>query len=198
MGLFYPKRGAIPDLLRYWAKHSSLDSFHEALLHRHAEVLQVKQGHRLQEEGIVQRNIYFVCKGLIARQIVHDDGRRSLLTIATPHMALFTTVHPYTSRASLGEIVSILPSLVLRIPYNIVLPYRYKDPAIERLIDIFINKKKAQTDQLRLLSTLQQPTQRYIAFAKRLPDLNRLLTEQEIADLLQISRSTVQRAQRLI
>lgn len=110
-------------------------------------------------------------------------------------MALMTTKHLYSSTPSQGDIIVLQPnSIILAIPYRAIKEFREQEPCLNTLINIIANKKKEQFAKMRLIPYTHGMFETYRYFADHLPELHRILTHQEVADLLGISLSTVERS----
>lgn len=168
---------------------------------QHVEVLsQVKKDTALYLAGERQKNVYLVAKGMLGRiEISPDTGKRKILSVALPGMAMLTTPHLYSNTPSKGDITALRSgSTILRIPYAAIRDFKEKDPRIDTLIDVLVSKKIKQLSDLRIVTLSDTSFSRYEAFAKQMPYLKTKLTQQEQADLLGISRYTVQEVQHFL
>jgi CRP-like cAMP-binding protein len=190
---------AVEQLLTYWSKYAKIKRSHFNWLLDHSTYHQVSTRGVLYQEGSREKNVYIVCGGLIAR-IYEDDASETdkIFSVALPGMALTTTEHLYSDRPSQGHIVGIRPSHILALPYETVHKYKKKDAKVAVLVDVLHSKKKKQLVQLRRLSLIQNPSERYLRFYRDMPMLRAILSQREMAMLLSISRSTIQRANRRI
>lgn len=180
-------------LLSYWAKFYPIDASHAQWLRLHAVAQLHPRGDILCSQTHQLLNVYFVSGGMLGRQVHNPEtGKRQLLAVALPNRALFTTSHVFSATPTTGEIVTLRPSMVVRIPYK-YLKQAENDLAIKTLTNALVSKKKSIADKLRLLFFVDQPIERYAAFCEKLPELKRVLSQEEQADLLNIGRRTVQR-----
>lgn len=185
-------------LIQYWQRYCTLDDWHVEWTRNNILVRnKLRKGDPLYLEGEKQRNVYLVARGLLAR-VMYDEERenRKILSIATPGMALMTTSHLFSRTPSKGDIVVLRSgTLVIEVPYNHILQFKEQEPHLNTLISVLNYKKKKQISSLLDVMREQDPFARYLLFASHLPDLAIILTQIEQAQLLNISRKTVQRAQ---
>lgn len=199
MGNYFSKHKAYSLLKLYWAKLHEIQPEHWDWLTQNGIAYTLRKDQILYHEGDKQKNIYFVSMGLLGRQTLDEKKKkRQLLSIATPNRALFTTSHMYSNTPTKGDIITLRPSMIIEIPYQRLQEARKQDMAMEVLADTLLNKKKAMLDQLRLLSFIDEPINRYLAFTQYLPELLPILTQAEQADLLHISTRTIQRGIKML
>lgn len=190
---------AVELLLTYWSKYAKIKRSHFNWLLDHSIYHQVSARGVLYEEGSREKNVYIVCAGLVARIYEDDESKKDkIFSVALPGMALTTTEHLYSDRHSQGHIVGIRPSHILALPYETIHKHKKKDAKVAVLVEVLHSKKKKQLIQLRRLSLIQNPSERYLRFYRDMPMLRAILSQREIAMLLSISRSTIQRANRRI
>lgn len=183
-------------LLQFWQKHCRLEKGHVDWAKQHIYILdKVRKEETLYLDGDKQKNVYFVARGLLAR--VHDDtetGKRQLWSIALPGMALMTTKHLYSHTPSSGDIIVLRPgTLVIQIPYWAILEFKEQEPQLNTLIGILTNKKYKQMTALSIILRETDLYTRYVAFADDMPELHRVLTHGETAEITGISLSSAQR-----
>lgn len=187
-------------LLALWSKHVPLTAWHEAWASAN---VRIRRGFRRQdvlyEEGQRQKNIYLAIEGLLARvSFDPSNGRRQILSVALPGMALMTTDHLYSSTPSKSDICILRSNtIVVQIPYAAIKNFYEQEPNLSTLINVIGNKKKKQLAALRRISLDPHPVSACTQFLRDMPELHQVLTQQEIADLLGISRSSVQEAEYL-
>ena len=184
-------------LLQYWQRHCTLEPWHTDWARMHIRVPDsLRKGQTLYTHGEKQKNVYLVARGLLARVRYDDRGRRQILSVALPGMALMTTDHLYSRTPSKGDIVVLRSnSTIIEIPYRAVLEFKEHEPQLNTLMDILTNKKKKQMTAVSRIMHEADPFTRYQLFAHDMPDLQSTLTQIEQADLLGIGKNTVQRAQ---
>src|SRR5690606_22014299 len=123
-----------------------------------------------------------------------DRGRRQILSVALPGMALLTTDHLYSRTPSKGDIVVLRSnSTIIEIPYRAIKDFKEREPHIDTLIDVLGNKKRKQLARLRSVTHGHKPYLCYRHFVTQMPELFQTLKHAEVADLLGISLSTVLR-----
>lgn len=123
-------------LIAFWSRYCTLDSFHVQWIHRRAEIIRVRRGDVLCYQGELQRNLFFVLEGVLAKTTTRQHlgrERRRILRIALPNAGLSTTAHLYSHTASNGNIVALRSGTVLRLPYKAVLELKLAEPAIGTL-----------------------------------------------------------------
>lgn len=190
---------AIELLLKHWSKYAKIKKSHFNWLLNNSTYHQLSARGVLYEAGSRDKFVFIVCDGLIARIYEDEESEKTkIFSVALPGMALMTTEHLYSESPSQGHIVGIRPSHILALPYATVHKHKKKDAKVETLVDVLNSKKKKQLVQLRRLSLILNPSERYLSFHTHMPTLRAILSQREIAMLLSISRSTIQRANRRI
>lgn len=185
-------------LFNFWSKHCVLESFHIDWAQQHLGYISVPKHHELYWEGDGQQYVYFVSSGKIARIRQSDDYKRNILSIATPCMVLMTTTHLHSCTPSEGMIVALCRSEVIRIPYAALKAFEDQEPSIALFNRVLSNKKRRQLIQLRNISYATHALERYFLFDQKMPEIRNTTTQQEQADLLGISKSSVQKAQKIL
>lgn len=182
-------------LLQYWQRHCTLEPWHTDWARRHIRVPDsLRKGQPLYTHGEKQKNVYLVARGLLARVRYDDRGKRQILSIALPGMALMTTDHLYSGTPSDGDIVALRSSsLVVQIPYPAIVAFKEQEPQLNTLLSILTNKKKKQMTALSRILRESNLATRYLLFAKEMPELHRILTHDERAEIIGISLSSAQR-----
>ena len=184
-------------LLEFWSRFGEPDNAHCDWLLRHARVLPVKRGQILQLAGERQRAVYFVCEGLLARvghTVQGEVLKRNIYSIALPGFALTSTSHLFSRTLHNGDMVALRSGTIVMISYAALIEARKTDALIGTLINVLIHKKKRQLEIYLEVIHSTSPFQRYLLFAKHMPDIKAILSQQEQADFLGISRRTVQEA----
>lgn len=188
-------------LIDYWQKYCTLDDWHINWARRYLTVMpRLRKGDQLYRTGEPQQYVYFVVRGMLGRtQDLPDSDKRQLLSIALPGMALMTTAHLYSPTPSQGDITVLHPqTIVIQMPYRVIKDFKTQEPQLNTLISVLANKKTKQMSALSWIMHEQDPVARYLLFARHMSDLETVLTQQEQAELLGISKNTVQRAQYLL
>lgn len=189
-------RGGLQHLLNFWGKYHLLDNFHQQWAADHLKPVRVKRGDILMPSVNSIGMSYFVATGLLAR--VEEDtetGKPKIISIAIPGMALMSTYHLYTIRAQPGKITALRSGIIVTIPHLALRQFHEHEKSIDTLIDVLSNKKKRQLVLLRQVMLLRSAFERYLSFVHLLPEIKALTTQIEQANLLGISRHTVQQAQ---
>lgn len=190
-----PKAG-LKLLFDFWGKYHAIDSFHHQWAKDNLKVKIVKRGEQLRPTDRPLEMTYFVATGLLGRiEENPDSGKRKIMSLAIPNMALMTTNHLYTHNLSPGNIVALRSGIIITIPHPVLRQFQEQEKSIDTLIDVLSNKKKRQLALLRRATLGYSPFERYLNFAKLLPEIKAVTTQIEQADLLGISRHTVQEAQ---
>lgn len=183
-------------LFEFWRKYHPIDNFHYQWAKDNLKVRIVKRGELLNTADRPSEMTYFVATGLLARVEENvETGKRKIMSIAIPNMALMTTNHLYTHNLYPGDIVALRSGIIITIPHHALRHFQEHEKSIDTLIDVLSNKKKKQLALLRRATLGYSPFDRYLNFAKLLPEIKASTTQIEQADLLGISRHTVQQAQ---
>lgn len=188
-------------LIWFWSKHCELEESHRTWIKKHIRIYsKLKPEHMLYYEGFLDKNIFFVTTGLIGRIVENEEnGRRQLINVALPGMALMSTAHLYSDTPSLGDIVVLRPDTdVVALPYQALLNYRKTERIVDTLVGMLLHKKKKQIACLLRISHAGSAFEHCLRFAKELPELYHILYQREVADLLNISRTTVQSVSRYL
>jgi len=189
-------KAALKLLFDFWGKYHTIDHFHYQWVKDNLKIRAVKRGERLTQAGHHLDMTYFVAKGLLARVEENaETGKRRILSLAIPNMALMTTHHLYTHNLHKGDLVALRPGIIIAIPHHVLRQFQEQEKSIDTLIDVLGNKKKRQLVLLRQATLGYSPFDRYLNFVRLLPEIKAVTTQQEQADLLGISRHTVQLAQ---
>lgn len=188
-----------------WLTHipDGIDSSDQLWLRKYGKVLIVKKGDLLYTPADQQRYAYFTCDGLLAKVSFKEsfkeslkqpsDFRRILLTVAPPRQVLLSSYHLYNRSGSLSDIVALRRSIVICIPYSIVIARYEVSPSFNLFFNVLRNRKMKQIQNLRRLETATSMQEKYFMFADNMPDLRNILTQQEEGDLLDISLRSVKR-----
>ncbi|MFD2599049.1 Crp/Fnr family transcriptional regulator [Sphingobacterium corticis] len=180
--------------LAFWLKHAPIENFHKQWAREHAKQISAKRQQVLYDSGTPEKCIYFVCKGMIALIEINGENRRIIKSIAAPFNALKTTSHLHSDTPRSGKIVALRASKVLRIAYSSINKMKEMDPLIARLVNILVNKKMRQQDAHIAVILHKSVTERVRHFRLELNQLALLMTQQEQADYLGISRRALQKS----
>jgi len=182
-------------LINLWSKHCPLEDFHVQWAKKHIHIHQnLKKGDQLYWPDDYDKRVLIVTKGLIGRiKENQKSGKRKIITLGTPGMAMMTTKHLFSNTPSAGEIIVLRTGTdIASIKYHHIYQLREMEKNVNTLINIFTNKKKEQLSILRRVDLEETGFDACLQFTKEFPQLFLLLTRQEIADLLSISLRTVQ------
>lgn len=184
-----------------WYTYNSVDmqaNEQQWILER-AKVLVVPKNEVIYTPYLNQKCVYFICEGLLAKITyklcprVKDTSRRFIVSVAPPRHTLLSSFHLYNQSGATKDIVALRKSLIIQIPYNTVLDYYNHNTAFGTLFNVLNNRTMKQIQLLRKLESTNSIQQRYFMFADLMPDLRHILTQQEEADLLDISLNSVKR-----
>lgn len=184
-----------------WLLHcpEGIDMSDQHWLHESGRVLVVPKGDLLYTPADQQRYVYFTCDGLLAKTALKESlkeafpYRRILLTVAPPCHVLLSSFHLYNRSGALSDIVALRQSVVICIPYSIAVARYELSASFNVLFNVLHNRKMKQVQILRRLETATSMQEKYFMFADHMPDLRHILTQQEEADLLNISLRSVKR-----
>ncbi|AIM36825.1 hypothetical protein KO02_09010 [Sphingobacterium sp. ML3W] len=199
MGTYYTAKKAFHSFYTYWKKvYPPLNDYHKTWLEKNAQVLRVKKGEVLFESTEHEENLYIVLRGILIKERCNTEGdEKQILSVALPNTGFFTTMHYYSQSPALGNIVSIRPGLILKIPYKKINPFLGNDPGIDTLLQLLMNKKKYQLEHLRVMASIRCKTNRFFYVTDHLSSIYQNLNQKELAQLLQISESSIYRAKLL-
>lgn len=181
-------------LIKIWSKHCVLSEKHRAWALKNVLVSNgLRKGELLYFRGDSAKNIFLVTKGAIARTCEDEDGKRMIYNVAFAGMSLLTTRHLYSHTAIQNDIeVLHAGTEVLKISYTSLFKFREEEREVDILISMMANKEKKQRDSLLVISRTKNPFKRGLRLAEDLPEVFYSLSQDEIAHLLDVSRSTVQ------
>lgn len=190
---------AVQAFINHLAKFGRVLPQHEDWIDQHVQYKQYHKGTCLHEEGSTAEKFFYICSGMLARITYAEHPKtekitRKIISLGTPNMGILTTDHLFTSTQNAGNIVSLRPSEILTIPYHRLKAMKEKDPLFSALMQALSSKKVRQLNRLRRIGMITEAVPRYMEFVNLMPQLDRLLLQHEKKDLLQISRSTVHRA----
>jgi len=137
-----PKAG-LKLLFDFWGKYHAIDSFHYQWAKDNLKVKIVKRGEQLNPADRHSEMTYFVAKGLLARVEENaETGKRRIMSLAIPNMALMTTNHLYTHNLHSGHIVALRSGIIIAIPHHALRQFQEQEKSIDTLIDVLGNKRK--------------------------------------------------------
>lgn len=182
-------------LIEIWRKYSPADDQHEQWLVDNCSLLDLRRGDVLDRpKGKSNHRFYIIIEGMIAWvQYDAQHRKRKILGTALPEMAIQSSRHLYSNSPLEGELIALRKSKVLAIPYTTLKEANCQDLCLNIFLNALQNKSTKQLRILREISMITQPLfKRYQYFLEKLPELM-ILKMQERADLLSISRSTLNR-----
>lgn len=195
MRQIHPNSRIFKEFISFWAKYCALEEFHLRWSARNMQQILLRRNQVLYGQGDPQRYLYYVSRGMIAH-IQHGNKNRRIFSIAVRGMSLTTTTHLFSCSAVPGEIVALRSGSVLRIPYRAIHENLEQDGPINTLLSVLTNKQYRFLQLIRRSCLSDSPRERYRQFAALLPDLLQQTTQREHADLLGISRDTVQKTKK--
>lgn len=191
-------RVAYQQIFAYLQKFGIVQPYHQSFIKDRGTVKHYSRNEGVYLEGHSDRTIFFNCSGLLARVIKEDNEKtqkekRRILSVCLPNMVLTSTEHLYTNKQLPGDIIALQPSVVIEFSYSSILAFKEEDQLLNSMISALSNKMNKQLGRLRLISFIKDPMNKYLEFTKYLPELREVLSQNEQQDLLDISRSTIQR-----
>lgn len=192
------KQKALRCFLQHWGNYQLLQPYHQEWVQRNIQFNLYARNSCVYDSLWEEEHIFYVSSGLLARVIYYEDPKtkkqkRNILCVALPKMALMSTNHLYSKTQTKGEIIALRPSKILSISYEKIHRFIRDDPSLNSLILALSNKKNRQFALLRHIDTLPSPIEAYKLFQQSFPELTNILSQTEQQDLLNISRSTIQR-----
>ena len=183
----------------FWAKHCSLEEYHLQWAMESFDVMKLKRGEYLSHEGSNIKFTALVISGLLARTKEGSwEGRRRLVLIAGPFQSLSTTIHPFSNNCILGDIVALRKSIILVIGNKSIRQALQQNQQTSCLFNIISNNGARVLAKMLAVKESTSPSERYLLFDRLFPELRNLATQRERAELLGISRDTVQKMQRYL
>lgn len=193
------EKEAIQIFINHLGKFGTVQPQHESWVNRHIKYKLYPKGTCLHEEGSIAEQFFYICSGILAR-MTHEEQpeankiTRKILTVGLPNMGILTTDHLFTSTQNAWNIMTLRPSHILTIPYHKLKAIKEKEPIFSALLQALSSKKTRLLNRLRRIDMIREAVPRYMEFTRLLPELDKLLLQEEKQDLLQISRSTINRA----
>lgn len=186
---------AYPFLVQYWSEHCTLKAWHEYWILKHVQVLTLLKKHdELYLTGAKDKSVYLVFRGALGVVKPNKQGRNRISHIALPGMALMTRMDLDNGKPlSCHIVVLAAKSIILEIPFKAITAFKKQEPSIATLAQVIGQKEKEQLARLRLLDSEGRGYPAYCYFMEHLPELRGILTNQEVADLLGVSISTIER-----
>lgn len=182
-------------MVRFWSKYCELEDIHLQWLKKHADIRSnLKRGQVLHFDGDPQKIVFIVTKGLVGRVTESEKtGKRKIISVGIPGMALMTTKHLYSSSPSIGSLIVLRSGTeIVSFKYRSILEFRIIERNTDILIGVFTNKKKEQLNAFRRIALEESAFDKCLLFTKEFPLFFQILSHQEIADILSISKRTVQ------
>lgn len=189
---------SIQILLDHLRKFGEVLPHHEAWIRKHAKYSFFPKNKVVYEGDSSKELVVYVCQGLLARTeyIELGDGtiKRRIHTLGLPNRGMMSTEYLFTSSLEIGSIRSLRDSHVLIIPRELLIKVQKKEDLFKSFVGALTSKKKRMLSKLRRIALTTEPIMRYIKFVEVFPELHLLLLQTEKEDLIQISRSTIMRA----
>src|SRR5690606_9225037 len=185
--------------MAFWTKYYDLNEDYIGWALHHAEILQFDRYETLCVETHMQRNLYFVSEGLLARaQIDPDTGRRTIYQIAGANQALFTRYHRYSRSTPPGDIVALKRTFVVKIPYKAINVFVPDDLPLSKLLLVLGERNDKYQIRLSDVKTHRKAEPRYRSFFTMMPDYRDMLTIHQQADLLEMSPTAIKSFRRVL
>ncbi len=187
---------AFKNLINRWSRFCDLKPEHIRWAKQNLQAIRTRKGQFLFEEERPKMTLFIVDQGAIINVVNNSLGKPTILNLAVPQMALSTTAHLHSNKPIAGSIQVIRPGQVLCLPYKDLKKWINQDQNINTLVSILFNK------QIRFLYLLNQvrgqhtPLERYQHFHRLLPEIASFLNQHQQAQMLGISRSTLQKIKR--
>ncbi len=189
---------ALHIFFKFWSEYAQMDRYHKQWARDNLHPIQVNRGELLYNYSSPQRNLYFVCQGMIAFVSIDPSiKKRKIESVALAYNSLKSTNHLYSGTPRTGSIVALRSSLVLRIAYERVKKLKNRDPVIDILFDVLTSREIRQHRSHISILLLKSPLDRYRLFREQLFSIQSVMTQQEQADYLGISKRTLQECQYL-
>lgn len=188
----HPNNNPFRDFLQFWERYCTLEDYHAKWASSHMELMPVKRHQVLYDESLSHKDFFVVCRGMLAN-VDTAPGKRRILNIAIRNMSLATTSHLFSNSYAAGQIVALRSGYVLRVPYRYLLETLPQDPCIQTLVSVFNNKQQRLLQLVRRSCLSNSPRERFRQFSILLPEILAQTTQREQAELLGISRDTVQK-----
>src|SRR5690606_41783275 len=103
--------------MAFWTKYYDLNEDYIGWALHHADILQFDRYETLCVESHMQRNLYSVSEGLLARaQIYPDTGRRTMYQVAWANQARITRYHRYSRSTHHVDIVALSLTITSKNP----------------------------------------------------------------------------------
>lgn len=185
---------ALKSLMEHWSKLCQLRPDHRQWVSEHCECISTRRGQWLTEEGTKHTDLFIVTEGAIANIYGSRAQQYPVLNVAIPMMALSSTVHVFSDTPVAGAIQVIRSGQVLRLPYKNLRSWFHEDPCLDHLFYMLANKQIRFHYLLRQIRNIKTLRERYVRFCELLPEFVGYLNEFQQAQLLGISRSTLQAA----
>ncbi len=195
MKCIHPNNKSFKSFIEFWRNYCPIEKEHVYWASSNFEFIEVKRHQILYADSSPQKNMYLVCRGILANTI-HLRNKRTILNIAMANMALTTTTHLFSKSKVSGEIIALRSGSVLRISYSHLHTMLHMDPCIDTLISILSNKQQRFLHNIRLATSHRSPRDRFRQFANLLPEILNQTTQKEQSQLLGISRDTVQKSKK--
>ncbi|MGO3164580.1 MAG: Crp/Fnr family transcriptional regulator [Sphingobacteriaceae bacterium] len=184
---------------QFWAKYYELDSDDIEWTIQYVEILEFARYTTLCRETQMQRNLYFVCDGLLARAVIDPEmNRRVIYQIAGENQALFTGYHRYSKTRPPGDIIALKKTFVIKIPYQVINRFVPQYLALSKLIMVLGERNKKDHIRLSDVKTHRNAAARFCSFYHTMPDYRAMLTIHQQADLLKISPTSVKNFQKIL
>ncbi|MGN0019979.1 MAG: hypothetical protein ACI35Z_04235 [Sphingobacterium hotanense] len=196
MSQINPRNKDFQFFIEVWKKSQHISEYHVTWAQSQCKIFTTRRNQNISVFVNKSHCLYFVCSGLLAHCLALPSGKRKIMNLAYPGMALATTVHLYSTKRICGDLISLRSGTILALPYTSLLASFQEDITIHRLISFLQNKQLRFLYKLRNICWSLIPSERYRLFIVLLPEVSMRTSQYEQADLLGISRSCIQQQKR--
>lgn len=184
---------------QFWAKCYPLAPEYVDWALEHVAILEFDRYQTVCLQDEVQRHLYFVCQGLLARSSIDlEIDRRILYQVFGPHQAAFTRSHRHWHPVPPGDLMALKKTFAIRIPYKAVHDFVPQDKALVELVRVLDERNREDHRRLSDVKAFRNAAARYRSFFYHMPDYRHMLTIHQQADLLEISATSVKNFQRIL
>ncbi len=161
------------------------------------EVIELKKGHRLIDQGTIVKHQYFVVSGCLRTFMVDPDGKEHTIQFAIENWWVSDYISYYKGTNAQLIVECLENCSLLKVNSNDLNTLFDKLPVVER----FFRKQLENAFvafQTRILSSLHQTAEeRYELFVKNYPDLEQRVKNYQIASYLGITPESLSRLRKM-
>jgi len=194
MSTIHRNHHALKLLLTYWSKQNGLEDFHIHWARSKLKLVRFRRHQEIFLRAGDRHSIILVTKGMIAQLgESSEENSRNIKEIDIAGMVFSTTTHLFSRTPAMAKLIALRSGDLLLIPYRELLKFSDRDPKINELIRILFNRKLRTLSYMNRVNRLHRPLQRYQEFSLLFPEIRNSCSYREQADLLSLSKSTVNR-----